>query len=42
MPRFVLENEHGEAFDSATLDGTWRIIFFYSRGTILPLASEDV
>ena len=30
-PRFTLENEHGEPYDSAALDGTWRIIFFYSR-----------
>ena len=30
-PRFSLENEHGEVFDSASLDGTWRIVFFYSR-----------
>ena len=31
VPRFVLENEHGETFDSSTLDGSWRIVFFYSR-----------
>ena len=30
-PRFVLENEHGETFDSSVLDGSWRIVFFYSR-----------
>lgn len=30
-PRFTLENEHGEVFDSQSLEGTWRIIFFYSR-----------
>ena len=30
-PRFTLENEHGEPYDSAALEGTWRIIFFYSR-----------
>ena len=30
-PRFSLENEHGEVFDSTSLDGTWRIVFFYSR-----------
>ena len=29
--RFVLENEHGETFDSSTLDGSWRIVFFYSQ-----------
>ena len=29
-PRFSLENEHGEVFDSTSLDGTWRIVFFYS------------
>ena len=30
-PRFGLENEHGETFDSSALDGSWRIVFFYSR-----------
>ena len=30
-PQFTLEDEHGVVFDSASLDGTWRIIFFYSR-----------
>ena len=30
-PRFVLENEHGETFDSSALDGSWRSVFFYSR-----------
>lgn len=30
-PSFTLEMEGGEVFDSASLDGTWRVVFFYSR-----------
>ena len=30
-PSFALENEEGEVFQSSSLDGTWRIVFFYSR-----------
>jgi peroxiredoxin Q/BCP len=30
-PQFTLEDENGVVFDSASLNGTWRIIFFYSR-----------
>ena len=30
-PSFALENEEGEVFQSNSLDGTWRIVFFYSR-----------
>lgn len=30
-PDFQLEDEHGNVFDSSTLSGTWRIIFFYAR-----------
>jgi peroxiredoxin Q/BCP len=30
-PHFVLEQDDGSMFDSASLDGTWRVIFFYSR-----------
>ena len=39
-PSFALENEEGEVFDSTSLDGTWRIVFFYSLVTIPQLASE--
>ena len=30
-PKFKLETDTGEFFDSASLDGTWRVVFFYSR-----------
>jgi peroxiredoxin Q/BCP len=30
-PDFMLQDDQGEVFDSTTLRGTWRIIFFYSR-----------
>jgi len=30
-PHFILEDEQGTSFDSASLNGTWRIVFFYSR-----------
>ncbi|MEK9651422.1 MAG: redoxin domain-containing protein [Poseidonia sp.] len=30
-PDFMLEDDQGTVFDSTTLHGTWRIIFFYSR-----------
>ena len=30
-PRFTLENEHGEPYDSVVFEGIWCIIFFYSR-----------
>jgi peroxiredoxin Q/BCP len=30
-PDFMLQDDQGEVFDSTTLHGTWRIIFFYSR-----------
>ncbi len=30
-PDFMLEDDQGKVFDSTTLHGTWRIIFFYSR-----------
>jgi peroxiredoxin Q/BCP len=30
-PAFKLEDEKGNVFDSTSLNGTWRIIFFYSR-----------
>jgi peroxiredoxin Q/BCP len=30
-PDFMLQDDQGGVFDSTTLHGTWRIIFFYSR-----------
>ncbi|MBL6732921.1 MAG: peroxiredoxin [Candidatus Poseidonia sp.] len=30
-PDFMLQDDQGAVFDSKTLHGTWRIIFFYSR-----------
>lgn len=30
-PSFNLQDEKGNVFDSTTLNGTWRIVFFYSR-----------
>jgi len=30
-PSFTLTMEGGEIFDSSSLDGTWRVVFFYSR-----------
>jgi peroxiredoxin Q/BCP len=30
-PNFVLEDDQGTSFDSTSLNGTWRIVFFYSR-----------
>jgi peroxiredoxin Q/BCP len=30
-PSFNLQDEKGNVFDSTSLNGTWRIVFFYSR-----------
>ena len=30
-PDFVLQSDDGSMFDSASLHGEWRVIFFYSR-----------
>ena len=30
-PNFILESDDGTSFDSTSLEGTWRILFFYSR-----------
>ena len=31
VPEFKLEDDQGQVFDSGVLNGTWRIVFFYSR-----------
>ncbi|HJM55022.1 MAG TPA: redoxin domain-containing protein [Poseidonia sp.] len=30
-PHFKLETDAGDFFDSTSLNGTWRVVFFYSR-----------
>ena len=31
VPAFQLDTDTGEVFDSTSLNGTWRVLFFYSR-----------
>ena len=31
VPEFKLEDDQGQVFDSGVLNGSWRIVFFYSR-----------
>jgi len=30
-PAFMLTSDDGSVFDSASLDGTWRLVFFYAK-----------